>query len=110
MSFLRSALAARLLLAVAMLLPAASASALDANRATAAQLTTIKGLGPATAERIVRERERAGAYLSPQDLSERVRGIGMRRLQGLLEAGLTVDKPAAASSPPAKAPAATRRP
>ncbi len=100
MSLSRLSLLARVTLAAALLAPAASARALDVNLADAAQLTHLKGLGPATAERIVRERERGGPYLSPQDLAERVRGIGARKLQGLQEAGLTVGPAGAASASP----------
>lgn len=104
----RLSLLARLALMAALLAPAASARALDVNLADAAQLAHLKGLGPATAERIVRERERGGPYQSPQDLAERVRGIGARKLQGLQEAGLTVGPASAAPAPREPARAANR--
>jgi competence protein ComEA len=65
------------------------AHALDANTATAAQLETLNGVGPRTAQLIVQERERAGPYESLEDLSDRVRGIGLKRLARLRDAGLT---------------------
>ncbi|MVW72339.1 MULTISPECIES: ComEA family DNA-binding protein [unclassified Bordetella] len=65
------------------------AHALDANTATAAQLETLNGVGPRTAQMIVQERERAGPYESLEDLSDRVRGIGRKRLARLRDAGLT---------------------
>lgn len=72
---------------------AAQAYALDVNTATVTQLETLKGVGPRTAQMIVQERERAGAYESLEDLSDRVRGIGRKRLARLREAGLTTGGP-----------------
>lgn len=69
---------------------ALSAHALDVNEASLAELQTIKGVGPRTAQIIIQERQRAGLFESLQDLSERVRGIGMKRLQSMQQAGLTV--------------------
>ena len=48
---------------------------LDLNRATAAELTVLPGLGPALAERIVADREQRGPYASVEDL-DRVPGVG----------------------------------
>jgi len=45
------------------------------NRADAAQLATLPGIGPRLAEAIVEERRRNGPFRSPDDL-RRVRGIG----------------------------------
>ncbi|WP_420315118.1 ComEA family DNA-binding protein, partial [Bordetella avium] len=100
------------LLCTALLLGAAfPATALDLNSATAAQLRELKGVGPRSAELIVRERERGGPFLSLQDLSERVRGIGERKIAGFAEAGLTVGQApssrTAVSAPPAVPPAAS---
>src|SRR5690606_12575166 len=64
--------------------------ALDANVATIEQLEAINGVGPRTAKIIVQERERAGLFESLEDLSDRVRGIGRKRLGRLRAAGLTV--------------------
>ncbi|WP_176464040.1 ComEA family DNA-binding protein [Bordetella genomosp. 11] len=83
-AFGRLALAAGLSLAV---LPA---QALDVNSATIDQLRAIRGVGPKTAETIVKERERGGRFESMEDLSDRVRGIGPRRVQALEAAGLRV--------------------
>ena len=67
-----------------------SAMALDVNRASQAELQAIKGVGPRTAQIIVQERARAGHFESMQDLSERVRGIGVKKLQTMQQAGLAV--------------------
>ncbi|MFM8236367.1 MAG: ComEA family DNA-binding protein [Actinomycetota bacterium] len=55
---------------------------IDVNRATAAELEALPGVGPATAAAIVREREEHGPFRSPDDL-ERVRGIGPAKLAAL---------------------------
>jgi competence protein ComEA len=55
---------------------------LDVNRATASELDTLPGVGPATATAIVAERERNGPFLSVDDL-DRVPGIGPAKLSAL---------------------------
>jgi|GEM_PF-924157 len=80
----------RILMASGLALLAVSAHALDANTASAEQLESLNGVGPGMAKTIVQERDRAGPYESLEDLSERVRGIGRKRLGRLRAAGLTV--------------------
>ncbi|MHA7962681.1 ComEA family DNA-binding protein [Paenibacillus sp. CAU 1782] len=63
---------------------AANEGKLDINRATAAQLETLKGIGPSKAAAIVRDRELNGFFLSVDDLL-RVKGIGEKLLSGLKE-------------------------
>ena len=69
-----------------------SAQALELNAATAEQLKELRGVGPRTAQIIVQERNRAGPFQSLEDLSDRVRGIGPKRLQALQAAGLRVSE------------------
>lgn len=90
-------------------------AAVEVNTATQAQLTGIKGIGPATAARIVEERTRAGEFKDWKDLISRVKGIGDTSAQKFSKEGLKVkglsisgesekpapkaaDKPAAAKS------------
>lgn len=77
---------------------AAPAHALDLNAATAAQLDALKGIGPKTAQVIIDERQRGGPFASLQDLGDRVRGLGPKRLKDLESAGLQAS---AKATPPA---------
>src|SRR5699024_875213 len=80
-------------LAVLLLAYALSIGAMDLNHASSAELPGQPGIGPKTAESIIEERERGGAFTSLQDLSARVRGIGPKRLEALKEAGLQAQDP-----------------
>jgi competence protein ComEA len=64
--------------------------ALDVNAASVTQLESLRGIGPRTAKMIVHERSRAGAFASMEDLSDRVKGLGERRVRALSQAGLEV--------------------
>lgn len=55
---------------------------IDLNRATAAELEGLPGVGPAIAAEIVADRERNGPFAAVDDLL-RVRGIGPAKLAGL---------------------------
>lgn len=81
----------RSILIVICLFSAWRVEAVNVNQATVQQLQQVKGIGPKTAERIIEERERAGPYRSLQDLSDRIKGIGPKRLLGLKEAGLNLE-------------------
>lgn len=81
----------RCVMALCLLGAAWHVEAIDLNQATSQQLQQIKGIGPKTAERIIEERDRAGPYSSLQDLSDRIKGIGPKRLLGLQEAGLRLE-------------------
>jgi len=59
---------------------------IDPNRASAAELIRLPGIGPALAGRIVADRDQRGAFASAEDL-RRVRGIGPKtldRIRGFL--------------------------
>lgn len=55
---------------------------IDLNRATATQLQTLPGVGPATAESIIAHREQVGPFASLEDL-DAVSGIGPATLEKL---------------------------
>lgn len=65
------------------------ASLVRLNTATAEELTSLNGIGPALAARIVEFRETVGPFQSVEDLV-RVRGIGPRTLEGFAHR-VTVD-------------------
>lgn len=69
------------------------AYAIDVNVASVAELERLRGIGPRTAQMIIQERERAGAFESLTDLSDRVRGIGAQRVKVLQSVGLRVGTP-----------------
>jgi competence protein ComEA len=60
------------------------AAKLNLNTATAEQLDTLAGVGPATAAKILAHREQHGAFGSVEELGD-VPGIGERRLEALRE-------------------------
>ena len=107
-----------------MLYAAASFAAVDVNKATAAELDGIKGIGPAISAKIMDERKK-GNFKDWNDLIERVKGVGEANAVKFSAEGLTVggagfkgvaaapsaakkdEKPAAAAKAPvAAAPAA----
>ena len=75
------------------------AGPVDLNRATAAELDLLPGIGPATAQAIVDHREANGPFASVDDL-EAVRGIGPAKLEAIRP--LVVDVTAGALTRPAR--------
>jgi len=55
--------------------PAASATVVNLNTASVAQLETLPGVGRATAERIVEYRQKSGGFKKAEELMN-VRGVG----------------------------------
>ena len=79
------------LLAVFLMLCATVAmAAVDVNKATEAQLDSIKGIGPVTSKLIMAERKK-GDFKSWEDFIQRVKGVGDDKAAKLSEAGLTVN-------------------
>ncbi len=68
----------------------AMAASVDVNKASRAELESVKGLGPALSKRILAERDQHGAFKSAQDLSQRVSGLGEKKLKRLQKGGLVV--------------------
>lgn len=68
----------------------ASAQTLDVAQARELDLDGLRGLGPATTQRILSERERA-PFRDWADLMQRVPGIGARKATQLSEQGLRVN-------------------
>ncbi|MDP1686149.1 helix-hairpin-helix domain-containing protein [Hydrogenophaga sp.] len=98
------------------LLAAASFAAVDINKATVADLDSIKGIGPSTSARMLDQRKTA-PFKDWADLIQRVPGIGDKRAAKLSAQGLTVngdafkpaDKPAAEKKAADKKPAAAAK-
>lgn len=94
---LRRFVATGLALAMAALLASAPALAagkpaptakVNLNTASVEQLTTLPGVGPKLAARIVEYRQKSGSFRSPQELMN-VKGVGERNF-AKIEAWLTV--------------------
>jgi competence protein ComEA len=73
-----------------MLYAATTWAAVDVNLATAAELDSIKGIGPATSNSILKERKK-DSFKDWDDLRKRVKGIGERKANQLSKEGLTVN-------------------
>jgi competence protein ComEA len=87
---------------------AATTTPVDVNRATQAELETVKGIGPALSDKILAARQ-SGAFRDWADLVERVAGVGPGSAARLSNAGLTVGGAAYTAAPAADKPARTPR-
>ena len=72
------------------LFAAAAFAAVDANKATPAELDSVKGIGPAIAGKIVDERKKA-PFKDWQDMIDRVKGVGENNAAKFSAEGLTVN-------------------
>ena len=80
----------KILAVLAMLYAAASFAAVDVNKATAADLDGVKGIGPVMSKRILDERKK-GKFRNWDDLVTRVKGLGENSAAKLSGEGLTVN-------------------
>ncbi|MCW5259942.1 helix-hairpin-helix domain-containing protein [Verminephrobacter eiseniae] len=80
----------KILFIIAMLYAAASFAAVDANKASAAELEGIKGIGPSLSGKIVEERK-SGPFKDWDDFVRRVGGVGKKSAAKFSHEGLTVD-------------------
>ena len=94
---LRSA-ALAIVLAVSSL-GAAIASPINVNTATQSELESIKGIGPSKAKTIIAERLDGGHFQDANDLQKRVRGIGMKSVEKMVDNGLTIEAPGSFREP-----------
>ena len=98
----------KILAAMLALFAAAAFAAVDANKATQAELEAIKGIGPAISAKIIDERKK-GAFKDWEDMVTRVKGVGEGNAAKFSTEGLTVNgtafagAPAKAAAPAAKA-------
>ncbi len=75
------------------------ASPLNVNTATQSELESIKGIGPSKAKTIIAERLDGGHFQDANDLQKRVRGIGMRSVEKMVDNGLTIEAPSSFREP-----------
>ena len=68
---------------------ALNAFAADANKASQAELETVKGIGPGLSAKIIKARE-TGTFKNWDDLVDRVGGVGPGNAARFSQAGLTV--------------------
>jgi competence protein ComEA len=74
---------------------------IDANTASEDQLQSIAGIGPATAQKIIQARQKK-PFKDLRDFSERVPGVGPKRLQQYSDAGLVVKRAPAINPAPSQ--------
>jgi competence protein ComEA len=87
-----------ILAAVLALLTAAAFAAVDVNKATQAELESIKGIGPAMSTRILDARKSGGEFKDWADMQARVKGVRDRKSAKLSADGLTVNGAAYAAT------------
>ena len=82
------------------LFAAAAFAAVDVNKATQADLESIKGIGPVIATKILDERKKS-SFKDWQDMITRVKGVGENNAAKFSSDGLTVNGAAFAGAPAA---------
>lgn len=94
----------KILTVCALLYAGATLAAVDANQASAAELDSIKGIGPGLSGKILDERKKA-PFKHWNDLIARVNGVGATSAAKYSTQGLTVNGSAfsGAAAAPAKA-------
>jgi len=96
----------KLVAALAALLATAALAAIDVNKASQAELETIKGIGPVISSEIVTERKK-GEFKDWKDLVVRIKGVGDRSAAKFSEGGLTVNGKAYTGAPAIEPPRAS---
>ena len=81
----------KILALVAMLYAAACFAAVDVNKANAAELDSIKGIGPSMSTKILDERKKNGNFKDWPDFIDRVKGVGEGNAAKFSTEGLTVN-------------------
>ena len=90
----------KILAVVAMLYAAACFAAVDVNKASAAELDSIKKIGPGTSTKILDERKK-GSFKDWNDFIERVKGVGEVNAAKFSAEGMTVNGEAFKGAAPA---------
>ena len=76
-----------------------AASPVNVNTATQSELESIKGIGPSKAKTIIAERLGGGHFQDANDLQKRVRGIGIKSVEKMVDNGLTIEAPSSFREP-----------
>ena len=92
----------QVIIALGALVAAAAFAAVDVNKASQAELESIKGIGPTTSAQILGERQKA-PFKDWQDLTTRVKGVGDASAAKFSRDGLTVNGSAFSGAAPAAA-------
>ena len=79
------------LFVITMLYAAVCLAGTDVNKASAADLDSIKGIGPALSSKILDERKK-GSFKDWNDLLARVKGMGKKNAVKFSAQGLTVNE------------------
>jgi competence protein ComEA len=82
-------------------------AAVDINKATQAELDSVKGIGPSISKAILDERAK-GAFKDWDDMVTRVKGIGAGNAANMSEAGLTIGGKSYTGAPAKAEPAAKK--
>jgi competence protein ComEA len=95
----------KLMLAVATLVASMgfAFAQVDVNKADAAALDSVKGVGPAMSKAIIDERSKGGAFKDWSDFQKRVKGVQQKRAAQLSKAGLQVNGQSMEGAPMAAA-------
>ncbi len=80
----------KILAVMVMMYAAVAFAAVDVNKATAAELDSIKGVGPAMSAKILGEKKKGGDFKNWEDLVTRVKGIAEKNAVKISAEGLTV--------------------
>lgn len=80
----------KIIAAFAALLAATAFAAVDANKASQAELEALKGIGPVISSLIISERKKSD-FKDWNDMVVRVKGVGEKNATKFSEAGLTVN-------------------
>jgi competence protein ComEA len=102
----------KLMLAVATLAASMSFAfaQVDVNKADAAALDSVKGVGPAMSKTIIDARTKGGDFKDWADFEKRVKGVGDKRAAQLSKAGLQVNGQSKAGAPMEAKAAASAKP
>lgn len=98
-NIMRAALVSAVISISSLGLGIANASPINVNTATQSELESIKGIGPSKAKTIIAERQDGGHFQDANDLQKRVRGIGMRSVEKMVDNGLTIEAPSSFREP-----------